>query len=66
MTPDPPTENLAEAILRILDRRGIHLSNAHRARISSGTNLELMDLWLIATIADQFADQHAPESPPET
>ncbi len=53
----------AEVILRLLDSRGVPLSEADRERIASCTDLTLLDCWLdrvmTATTADEvFAEVH--------
>ncbi|MBL1076317.1 hypothetical protein JK358_18115 [Nocardia sp. 2] len=58
-------DSLADAILRMLDRRGIPITEEHRARIRARTNLELLDMWLIATVVDQLADDAHPADRPE-
>ncbi len=57
-------EVLVQAVLEVLDSRGIRLSSAERQRIADCTEPELLHLWfrrsLAATVADDLFAQPAP------
>ena len=53
-------EGLAAAIVRVLERRGIEVDDASRARIASCGDADTLDVWLdrsvvVATAGDLFA-----------
>jgi hypothetical protein len=53
-------EGLAAAIVRVLERRGIEVDDASRARIASCGDGDTLDVWLdrsvvVATASDLFA-----------
>ncbi|MGW2637647.1 hypothetical protein [Streptomyces sp. NPDC001348] len=50
-------EGKAEAILRLLDRRGIEVSDKERERIATCDDLDLLDLWFDRAISATSARQ---------
>ncbi|MEV3857883.1 hypothetical protein AB0J38_26590 [Streptomyces sp. NPDC050095] len=51
----------AKAVLRILEKRGVHVTEEARARITSCTDLDVLDLWLdrsvtATEVAELFAE----------
>ena len=50
-------EGRAGAILRVLDRRGIDVSDEDRERIASCDDLDMLDLWLDRAITATSASE---------
>ncbi|WP_330306709.1 MULTISPECIES: hypothetical protein [unclassified Streptomyces] len=50
-------EGTAGAILRVLDRRGIDVSDEDRERIASCDDLDMLDLWLDRAITATSASE---------
>jgi hypothetical protein len=50
-------EGRAEDILRILDRRGIEVSEAVRERITTGTDLDILNTWFDRAITVVSAEE---------